>query len=165
MLFLVHANAMEKEARVRDLAVLQGIPADYLAKIFTKLASAGLVIATEGVRGGFRLARDPNGITVHDVIVAIDGGKRIFECRDIQTRSAVFDDGSGCTAYEQCSIHEVMQQAEQRMYAEFRRHTLADLALRVLDNAPAGYSVQVLQWLQDRAGSRRSRKGESPGQG
>ena len=30
---------------------------DYVAKLFTKLQKAGLVVATEGARGGFRLAR------------------------------------------------------------------------------------------------------------
>ncbi len=52
LIFLVGNGGETREASVRDLAELQGVPLDYLAKIFTKLAKAKLVVATEGVRGG-----------------------------------------------------------------------------------------------------------------
>ena len=54
LVFLVGSSGDTREASVRDLAELQGVPQDYLAKIFTKLAKAKLVVATEGVRGGFK---------------------------------------------------------------------------------------------------------------
>jgi Rrf2 family protein len=68
-----------REASVRDLAEMQGVSVDYAAKLFTRLAKAGLVSATEGIRGGFTLARAPNAITVHDVVEAIDGEKALFD--------------------------------------------------------------------------------------
>ena len=49
------------QASVRDLADLQGVPVEYVAKLFTKLQKAGLVVAAEGARGGFRLARPAGG--------------------------------------------------------------------------------------------------------
>lgn len=57
LLFLVGNGGDTREASERDLAELQGVPVDYLAKIFTKLAKSKLVVATEGVHGGFNLAR------------------------------------------------------------------------------------------------------------
>ena len=50
LLFLVPSS--DRTANVRDLAAVQGISAEYLAKLFTKLARAGVVVATEGARGG-----------------------------------------------------------------------------------------------------------------
>ncbi|MBE0777079.1 Rrf2 family transcriptional regulator, partial [Escherichia coli] len=50
-----------------------------------------LVAATEGVRGGFRLARPANEISVLDVVRAIDGDKSIFECREVRERCAIFE--------------------------------------------------------------------------
>ena len=79
LLFLVGDGGESREASVRDLAELQGVPQDYLAKIFTKLAKAKLVVATEGVRGGFKLARPADEVTLLDVVNAIDGRKSIFE--------------------------------------------------------------------------------------
>src|SRR5476649_1034002 len=57
LLFLADLPADAPEASAKDLAELQGIPGEYAAKLFTKLNKAGLVAASEGVKGGFALAR------------------------------------------------------------------------------------------------------------
>ncbi|WP_423193697.1 RrF2 family transcriptional regulator [Cupriavidus sp. H18C2] len=156
LLHLSRSSIAVEEASVRDLADLQGIPHDFLAKLFTKLAKAGLVVATEGIKGGFRLARPPSRITVHDVVVAIDGDKALFECREIRERNAVFEGYAPAWATRGvCSIHAVMQSAEKAMRAELKNHTLADIAERTVEKAPAAYGGQVVQWLTDRAENRR----------
>ena len=91
LLFLVDDLGDSREASVRELADLQGVPHEYLAKIFTKLAKAGLVIATEGVRGGFRLGRLAQEISMLDIAQAIDGRKAMFECREVRGRCALFE--------------------------------------------------------------------------
>jgi Rrf2 family protein len=161
LLFLTRSEGGVEEASVRDLAELQGIPAEFLAKLFTKLAKAELVVATEGIKGGFRLARPANRITVHDVIVAIDGDKPLFECREIRGRCAVFDDDAPAWATRGvCSIHAVMRMAEKAMRAELKQHTLADVAQRVVDKATSGYGGQVVEWLTDRTANRRGDRAE-----
>jgi Rrf2 family protein len=93
LLYLVNPRESLDEAHhasVRDLADLQGVPVEYVAKLFTKLQKAGLVVAAEGARGGFRLARPAGSISVLDVVFAIDGEKDLFECREIRGRCAVF---------------------------------------------------------------------------
>lgn len=163
LLYLTRSQAAVDEASVRDLAELQGIPNEFLAKLFTKLAKAELVVATEGIKGGFRLARAADRITVHDVVVAIDGDKPLFDCREIRGRCAVFESGPPAWATRGvCSIHAVMQSAEGAMRAELKQHTLADLVHRTMDKAPASYGPQVVQWLTDRAANRRGDKTEPP---
>ena len=90
LLFLISPSGGRKEANVRGLAALQGVSVDYLAKLFTKLSKAGLVVATEGSRGGFALSRPAEEISFLDVVVAIDGDKPLFECRETRARCAVF---------------------------------------------------------------------------
>ena len=51
------AGPLAEPASSRDLAELQGISPSFLAKIFPKLEKAGIVAASEGIRGGYRLAR------------------------------------------------------------------------------------------------------------
>lgn len=75
----------------RDIAELQGVSASFLAKIFPKLEKAGIVAASEGVRGGYVLARDPAEVSYLDVIDAVEGVKPLFECQNIRGRCAVFD--------------------------------------------------------------------------
>lgn len=155
LLFLVDASGKGRDASVRDLAELQGVPADFLAKIFTKLAKAGLVAATEGVKGGFTLARPASKISVLDVVTAIDGEKALFECREIRSRCAVFDDEPPSWATSgTCAVHAVMQNAQKQMEQALAQETLQDLAQRVGRKSPASYDAKVVTWLGERAGKR-----------
>ncbi len=157
LLYLAESPAGVKEASVRDLAELQGVPTDYLAKLFTKLAKTGLVVATEGVRGGFALARPAEDITVAQVVEAIDGDKPLFDCREIRSRCAVFNDQAPDWATRGvCSINAVMQAAQNSLREELQKHTLADLAHRTIAKAPASYGRHVVKWFADRSASRRS---------
>lgn len=56
-----------------DISEHQDIPRRYLATILNELRRAGLVSATRGAEGGYRLAKPANSITLADVIRAVDG--------------------------------------------------------------------------------------------
>src|SRR5262249_33649756 len=88
LLWLV--GPLAEPASSRDLADLQGVSPSFLAKIFPKLEKAGIVHASEGVRGGYLLARTPSEISVLDVVEAIEGKKPLFDCQEIRGRCAVF---------------------------------------------------------------------------
>src|SRR5215212_258237 len=89
LLWLVESEAPPSS---RDLAELQGISPSFLAKIFPKLEKAGIVAASEGVRGGYRLARPPDEISILEIVDAIEGRKPLFDCQDIRGRCALFGD-------------------------------------------------------------------------
>ena len=65
---------------VRDIAEDEGIPRHYLAKILQQLAGHGLVRSTKGPGGGFALARDPNDLTVQEVISVLEPGQATRSC-------------------------------------------------------------------------------------
>jgi len=151
LLFLVGNCGDTREASVRDLAELQGVPHDYLAKIFTKLAKAKLVVATEGMRGGFKLARPADEISLLDIVNAIDGQKSIFDCRNIRGRCAVFEGTAPTWAMEgHCSVHAAMLVAQQRMEEALAQQTILDIARRFGRKAPPEFGVQVENWMNDR---------------
>lgn len=158
LLFLIDGAGKGRDASVRDLAELQGVPADFLAKIFTKLARAGLVVATEGVRGGFALARPAEAISVLDVVQAIDGDKALFDCREIRSRCAVFDgEAPGWATSGTCGVHAVMLAAQQRMEESLAQESLHNLSQRVGRKSPASFDAKVVHWLDERAGKRTAR--------
>lgn len=155
LLFLVDRSGEGRDASVRDLAELQGVPVDFLAKIFTKLARAGLVAATEGVKGGFSLARAAGAISVLDVVRAIDGDKALFDCREIRARCAVFEDAPPAWATSgTCAVHAVMLDAQRKMEDALAGQTLLDLAQRVGRKSPASYDTKVVGWLAQRKAPR-----------
>jgi Rrf2 family protein len=156
LLYLTPSAPHAPAPGVRDLADLQGVPAEYLAKVFTKLSKAGLVVATEGARGGFALARPADEISFLDVVHAIDGDKALFECREIRERCAVFNSEAPAWATSGvCSIHAIMLAAEKRMRDELASHSLKELAVQVAAKAPANFSPQIANWLEERTSNRR----------
>jgi Rrf2 family protein len=56
-----------------ELSQAQSIPRRYLATILNELRRAGLVTASRGPDGGYRLAKSPDLISLADVIRAVDG--------------------------------------------------------------------------------------------
>lgn len=77
-------------ASSQDLAEFQGVSSAYVAKLFTTLKCAGLVVALEGAGGGYRLARAAADISVLDVVQALEGNKPLFQCKEIRGNCAVF---------------------------------------------------------------------------
>jgi rrf2 family protein (putative transcriptional regulator) len=151
LIFLVGDGGESREASVRDLAELQGVPADYLAKIFTKLAKSKLVVATEGVRGGFKLARPSDEISLLDIVNAIDGQKLIFDCREIRGRCALFEGSAPAWALDgYCSVHAAMMTAQKRMEEALAQQTILDLARKVGRKSPTDFPAQVDRWINDR---------------
>src|SRR6202048_1820103 len=56
------------------------LPQATVAKLLKALAHAGLVTATRGASGGYRLAREAKAISVAEVIAAIDGDIGLTQC-------------------------------------------------------------------------------------
>ena len=55
------------------VAERRGIPVQFLEQLFSTLRRAGLLVSQRGVKGGYRLARDADQITVLEVVQALDG--------------------------------------------------------------------------------------------
>ncbi len=56
------------------------LPQATVAKLLKALAHAGLVTATRGAAGGYRLARPAGAISVAEVVAAIDGDIGMTQC-------------------------------------------------------------------------------------
>ncbi len=59
--------------RVEELAVAQGIPANYLVQILLQLKAKQIVKSQRGKEGGYMLARPPADISLGEVIHCIHG--------------------------------------------------------------------------------------------
>jgi chemotaxis protein methyltransferase CheR len=66
-------NGQGGPVQIRVISERQGIPPRYLEQIFHRLRRAGLVRSKRGPGGGYTLARQPAEITLHDVVVAVEG--------------------------------------------------------------------------------------------
>jgi Rrf2 family transcriptional regulator, cysteine metabolism repressor len=58
---------------VKEIAARHGISPQYLEQLMIRLAKPGLIRAVRGQKGGFVLARPPQGIALIDVLEALEG--------------------------------------------------------------------------------------------
>ncbi len=59
--------------RIRRIAESHGIPSRFLVQILLQLKGAGLVTSTRGASGGYQLVRDPQSLTLADVMAVVEG--------------------------------------------------------------------------------------------
>ncbi len=85
------------------IAKSQHIPPSFLAKIISQLSIAGLLNTSRGARGGVMLARDPDELTLLEVVEAIDGPIRLNSC--------VGKDGY-CAFKETCPLAEIWEDVQ-----------------------------------------------------
>ncbi len=74
------------------LAEETGVPLPTAQKLMGRLASAGLLSSARGTGGGFRLAREAGGISLADIIEAVEGPIAMTVCVD-ETRNDCALDG------------------------------------------------------------------------
>lgn len=89
-----------------EIARIQEVPHSFLAKIISQLSIAGIIHTTRGTKGGVSLARDPSGISLLDVVVAIDGPVALNECTI---------DTEFCQRMALCPIHDIWCDAQDEL--------------------------------------------------
>ncbi|MEO3806376.1 Rrf2 family transcriptional regulator [Nonomuraea sp. B1E8] len=122
-------------ASAAQLALHYDLPAAYLTKQLKELVKAGLLAASTGPRGGFRLARPAAEITLLQIVEAVDGRSTPYECREIRQR------GRGALPPEECErmcvLAEKMADAHRAWRASLADVTLADILAELPEWAPA----------------------------
>jgi len=116
------------------LAAFYELPAAYLNKQLQALARAGIVQSTSGPKGGFRLARSPETITLLDVVVAIEGADEAFRCEELLKQGPGADP---TVDYRQaCLLSQAIRRADLAWRRELVAQTLADLQGQVETTYP-----------------------------
>jgi Rrf2 family protein len=100
-----------QRAATSQVAQEQHIPPSFLAKIISQLSIAGLLHTSRGARGGVTLAREPEAITLLEVIEAIDGPIMLNEC---------VSDNSICTFDDDCPLRPVWCEAQEELVNRLR---------------------------------------------
>lgn len=159
---LLLLSGVQEPQSVRDLARFQRLPERFLSKLFHRLKKAGLVIGSEGLLGGYTLARPSEQITVHEVLVAVDPNRGLFECAEIRRKCALFgEEPPGWSVKGMCRIHAFMHEAEQELVRFLASKTLADLNAEFACKAPARFLGATSDWFRQQRCGRANR---TPGQ-
>lgn len=122
ILLMTHLAASDlPQHTASDLAAATHIPLPTVSKILQMLLHEGLLESIRGARGGYRLARDPNRISVREVIDAFEGSIALTECNL---------ESSECEQSEVCSTSGNWKKINAAVRTALDAITLADMAER-----------------------------------
>jgi Rrf2 family protein len=105
----------------RDIARVQRIPPEFVAKILQSLVRASLLRSTRGSGGGFSLARTTEEINLLHVVEAIDGPLALVACAP---------DSGNCDHSAYCPADVVWQDVQHRIAQVLSEATLEHLITR-----------------------------------
>jgi Rrf2 family transcriptional regulator, cysteine metabolism repressor len=80
---MIELARVPEGATGRAIAENQTLPVAYLEQILARLRNAKLVASIRGAKGKFVLARNPEEITVAEIIEAVEGPIVIADCEDV----------------------------------------------------------------------------------
>ena len=124
-----------RTASAAQLAEYYDLPAPYLAKQLQALVRAGLLAATTGPRGGFRLARSAADISLLQIVEAVDGAAGPYECREIRQQGTGGLPAAQCR--KPCILAQKMADAHQAWRASLAAVSLADILATLSASTPA----------------------------
>lgn len=104
----------------RELARTAGIPQNYLAKILWSLGSAGLIDATRGTGGGYRLRRPPDTVHLIEIVDLFDKTRA--------TNGCFLDGAHHCSDANACTAHEEWRHVKSAYLRFLQETTLSALA-------------------------------------
>jgi len=116
----IASHKQEREfVPIREISERLDISFHFLTKILQILSREGLLVSSRGVKGGVRLARPPEEISVLDIVLAIDGPALFREC---------ILGLDHCGDENPCPLHPQWAELRPRLEETFRKYSLADLA-------------------------------------
>ncbi len=112
---------------VKDISARTGLPQPYLEQILLALKGAGLVRSKRGVGGGYVLTREPELITLSQIVSAVDGPIQAGDFGNPHENGACDHEG-------QCILLAVWADVGDHMRKHLDGYTLAEMVERARGN-------------------------------
>lgn len=113
------------------LAEFHGVSTSYLLKHLQALSKAGIAHTVPGPKGGYRLAKAADSITLLDVVLAVEGPEPAFRCKEIRQNGPNPLPSESFSA--PCQINAAMLRAERAYRNELRKTTIAELIAQLME--------------------------------
>lgn len=130
------AAGPEKIFTAWEIAEKEDIPLDFLQKILQKLVKEGVVVSHRGAQGGFSLAKEPEKVTVLDVVKIMQGAPAVNRC---------FLGRDGCPRAGACRFKKFWAGLEQGIAESLEGITLRDLVDELQKAAEGGDQLEDLE--------------------
>lgn len=123
----------------QQLAAGTQVSVSYLPKVLQPLSRAGILTSQRGINGGYSLNRDPEELSVLEIISCVDPIKRITKCPlKIESHAGGL-----------CPLHRMLDDAIGDLEQRYDQTTIAGLLRRntgmkpLCETNPAAFSIDV----------------------
>jgi Rrf2 family protein len=104
--------------QLSEIAKRQNISLKYLEQIIRPLKQANYIESFRGSKGGHKLTRSPDRITVGEIVALLEGSDRLTQC----TR-----DPEACERRDECLTRYLWREASKAMFDHLNNITFAEL--------------------------------------
>jgi Rrf2 family protein len=125
---------------IQEIASQEHIPKKFLEQVLLALKKAGIVQSSRGKAGGYTLQRAPAGVSLGDIVRAVDGPLTPLPCASLTAPVKCPD----CPRVETCWLRAVMIEVGEGIASVLDQITLVDLCRRVAQSQRRG--MQALMY-------------------
>ncbi|MDP2029680.1 MAG: Rrf2 family transcriptional regulator [Thiobacillus sp.] len=116
---LIYLASMPEDSQstVQEIAEKYDVSRSHIMKIVQKLAGAGLIHASRGQHGGIKLGQPKEAINLRSVIELMEATLAPVNCDD-----------PVCVIKKNCTLKNILFEAQRQFLEHVEHYTLADLA-------------------------------------
>lgn len=111
---------------IGDIAKAENIPQKFLEAILLDLKKAGILASRKGKGGGYYLLKNPNDVSMADVVRLVDGPIALLPC----TTHRYYQRCEECKDEENCGIRSVFLEVRNNTVNLLKGATLAEIVKR-----------------------------------
>ncbi len=115
----------------REIAVRYRVPLALLMNLLKMCAARGLVESVRGARGGYKLGKAPDKITLVELVEAIEGPLKLSQCHGLsqpQGRILPAETEPSCQVGSCCPVRVAINSVHMRLQGFLSEMTIADVA-------------------------------------
>lgn len=102
----------------KQIAEMTHAPYEVVARVLQILSSRGILKAEYGTQGGYRLEKNLSQITMHDLIVMIEGSTELAKCLSVDKE---------CDLSAKCTIISPVQNLNQKVQNFYKSISIAEV--------------------------------------
>jgi len=129
LIALAHlADRTDRVAPAREIAEAYDLPTPLLMNILKELHQHGLVRSLRGTKGGYALGVNPREVSLHDLIVMLEGPVQTMECVPaVDPDTLSLPVVGNCRASRLCPVQGPLKALNDRLVRFLRQVKLSDI--------------------------------------
>lgn len=88
LVYIAEKSREDKLVRIKEIADDQNISVQYLEQILFKLKNENIIEGKRGPNGGYRLAKNTEEITLHELYKILDEEEKVIDCNESKENKA-----------------------------------------------------------------------------